>query len=152
MASDSKALVFEKIADGIVGSMFFIGELGVGPDLGRESLVRRLYKSNVLRILQLTSRFTCRSDSCSVSMAASTEARTSSIPIVETVIVNRFMRQKVKLLRYDESYSAIWGSHIFNAARVLDPRFPLCRIRGVLSNRPQETVSACRRVHSMRGK
>lgn len=40
MASDRETLALEKIADGIVGSMFVIGELGVGPDLIRGSLVR----------------------------------------------------------------------------------------------------------------
>lgn len=33
MAGDREALLLEKVANGVMGTMFLIGELGVGPDL-----------------------------------------------------------------------------------------------------------------------
>jgi hypothetical protein len=35
MAGDSEPLLFNEVADGIVGSVLLIGRFGMGPDLGR---------------------------------------------------------------------------------------------------------------------
>lgn len=59
MAGDFESLLLEEIADGIVGSMFFIGELGVGPNLGEFSCesfyTNPPYKRAALRGSEVTS-------------------------------------------------------------------------------------------------
>lgn len=59
MAGNCEPLLLEEIADGIVGSVFFIGELRVGPNLGqfrRESNhPNETYGLEALSGLQLTS-------------------------------------------------------------------------------------------------
>ena len=86
MSCHGKPLLFEKVADAIVGPVLLICKFGMCPDL-LLSISFLLCVQCSLDMTSLTSRFSSRKDDCSEPTAVSTAALTASMSCAKIAIV-----------------------------------------------------------------